>query len=75
MQIFVKKLTGQTLTLDVDPGAPIEVIKVKIQEFEGIAPNQQRLIFGDKQLEDTKTLADYNILDDATLTLVTRLRG
>ncbi|CAM9228268.1 unnamed protein product [Choristocarpus tenellus] len=76
MQLFVKTLTGKTVTVDVEPGDSIETLKHKIQEKEGIPPEQQRIIFGGKQLSGAdKQLSDFQLEEGNTLHLVLRLRG
>lgn len=74
MQIFVKNLTGKTLTLDVEPTETIASMKQKIMEKEGVPPDHQRLIFSGKQLEDENEVQMYNIRDQSTIHLVLRLR-
>ena len=75
MQIFVKTLTGNTVTVDMEPFETLKNMKQKIQNKVGIPPDQQRLIFAGEQLEDSRTLSDYGIVSESTIHMVLRLRG
>ena len=74
-QLFVKSINGKTRTLMVEPTTTVGELKRQIQEKEGIASEEQRLIFAGKNLDDTKTMADYNLQAESTVHLVLRVRG
>lgn len=75
MQIFVKSISGKTRTIEVTPNETIGSLKQKIQEKEGIAAGEQRLVYAGKNLEDDKSIADAGIQAESTVHLVLRLRG
>ena len=75
MQIFVKTMTGKTITISISPEDKIFVLKFFIQLREGVPPDQQRLVFDGRQLEDNRSLADFNIQKESTIHWVLRLRG
>jgi len=75
MQIFVKTLQGQTITVDVNADDTIDAVKRKIQAKENLPAVDQRLVYAGKSLDDQRTLSDYNVQDSATMHLLLRLKG
>ena len=75
MQIFVRMLSGKTVTLQVEKSDSVASLKQKIEDKEGIKADQQRFVFGGKNLQDNNTLSDYNIQENSTLNLVLHMHG
>lgn len=75
VQIFVRNLNGKSLAIMVSPSDTVESLKAKVEEREGLPASEQRLLYGGKQLEPGRILADYGVQKESTLHLVLRLRG
>jgi hypothetical protein len=75
MQIFLRAVSGNTLTLEVEPSTLVEQLKRQIQDKEGIPLQQQRVVYAGKQLENNRAVSDYNIEKESTLYLLLRLRA